>query len=92
MMHVLLIIFALLFALLPQFWVRKVFAKYQKDTVDIQGTGGELAIHLLKKLAIKNVKIVKGVFLIIFVNSAHAQKGKANLPKLFFFKGDQREG
>ena len=56
MIQVIIIILALLFVFLPQFWV----AKYQKDTADIQGTGGELAIHLLKKLAIKDVKIVKG--------------------------------
>ena len=59
MMQFIIIILALLFALLPQFWVKKVFAKYQKDTSGIQGTGGELALHLLKKLAIKDVKVLK---------------------------------
>ena len=59
-MQVIIIILALLFVFLPQFWVKKVFAKYQKDTSNIRGTGGELALHLLKKLAIKDVKVLEG--------------------------------
>ena len=48
-----------LLSLLPQYWVKKVFAKHQKNIKSILGTGGEFANHLLKKLNISGVKVIE---------------------------------
>ena len=48
-----------LLSLLPQYWVKKVFEKHQKDIKDILGTGGEFTNHLLKKLSIRGVKVIE---------------------------------
>lgn len=45
-----LIILILIFG--PQIWTRHVFNKYSNDIDEMPGTGGELATHLLEKLAI----------------------------------------
>jgi Zn-dependent membrane protease YugP len=52
---ILLIIAAVVF--LPQWWVRRVLAKYRKPDDRYQGTGGELARHLLDNLGLESVGV-----------------------------------
>lgn len=41
----------------PQFWARYIFKKYAKPLDRIQGTGGELARHLLDRFEMNNVAV-----------------------------------
>lgn len=41
----------------PQVWVRHVLAKHGRDRPDLQGTGGELARHLLDEAGLTDVKV-----------------------------------
>jgi len=52
---ILLIIAAAVF--LPQWWVKRVLAKYRKPDDRYQGTGGELARHLLDQLGLEKVVV-----------------------------------
>ena len=45
----------LLLALVPSLWVRFVLRQHAKERKDIAGTGGELAVHLLKRFDLENV-------------------------------------
>lgn len=57
-MHLLLpliFIFALIFG--PGWWVRNVMSRYSKPADRYDGTGGELARHLLDKLDLHDVKV-----------------------------------
>ena len=54
------VFFVLLLSLLvmgPQFWTRRVFAKYGASRTDFPGTGGELARHLLDRFNMSHVKV-----------------------------------
>lgn len=51
----LLVIVAIIF--LPQWWAKSTFAKYSKPLDHIQGTGGELAKHLLERFEMNEVKV-----------------------------------
>jgi Zn-dependent membrane protease YugP len=42
---------------LPQLWVRHTIARHGKDRPDLQGTGGELARHLLDRFGMKDVRV-----------------------------------
>lgn len=42
---------------LPQLWVRHVIARHGQERPDLQGTGGELARHLLDRFDLKDVKV-----------------------------------
>ena len=42
---------------LPQFWVRHTISRYEADRPDLDGTGGELARHLLNRFDLNNVKV-----------------------------------
>lgn len=42
---------------LPQWWAKSVFAKHSKPQDHIQGTGGELAEHLIKRFEINEVTV-----------------------------------
>ena len=42
---------------LPQVWVRSVISKHGVDRPDLQGTGGELARHLLDRFGLQDVKV-----------------------------------
>ncbi|WP_257295000.1 zinc metallopeptidase [Endozoicomonas sp. YOMI1] len=44
----------------PQFWVRHTFRKYGKDRPDLQGTGGELAQHLIERFQLEGVSVREG--------------------------------
>lgn len=43
--------------LLPQAWVRYTITRHGKDRPDLQGTGGELARHLLDRFGMKDVGV-----------------------------------
>lgn len=57
-MHII-IILALLAAVifLPQWWVKRVLARYRQPDDRYQGTGGELARHLLDRLGLESVGV-----------------------------------
>jgi uncharacterized protein len=42
---------------LPQWWVKRVLAKYRQPDDRYQGTGGELARHLLDRLGLESVGV-----------------------------------
>lgn len=42
---------------LPQWWVKRVLARYRKPGDRYQGTGGELARHLLDRLGLESVGV-----------------------------------
>jgi len=50
-----LFLFALVFG--PQVWVRRVLARHGVDRLDLPGTGGELAWHLLDEAGLHQVKV-----------------------------------
>ena len=52
---IILLIGAIIF--LPQWWAKNVFAKYSTPQDHIQGTGGELAQHLLNRFEMTEVKV-----------------------------------
>ena len=52
---ILLLIAAVVF--LPQWWVKRVLARYRKPGDRYQGTGGELARHLLDRLGLESVGV-----------------------------------
>lgn len=41
----------------PQFWVRSVMRRHAEERVDLPGTGGELARHLLDEAGLHDVKV-----------------------------------
>jgi len=51
----LLVVVAIIF--LPQWWAKNIFAKYSVPQDHIQGTGGELAQHLLKRFEMTEVAV-----------------------------------
>lgn len=54
---ILIFIIALLFG--PQWWAQYTFRRYAKSLDRIQGTGGELARHLLNRFDMSHVKVEK---------------------------------
>ena len=45
----------------PQFWVRSTLKRYGGDRPDLQGTGGELAEHLVQRFELEGVSVRKGL-------------------------------
>lgn len=45
---------------LPQWWVKRVLARYRQPDDRYQGTGGELARHLLNRLGLEEVVVERG--------------------------------
>lgn len=45
----------LLLALLPSMWVRLIMKRHASERKDLDGTGGELAVHLLKRFDLAHV-------------------------------------
>jgi len=43
--------------ILPQFWVKKVFAEFQVEREDFPGTAGQFAEHLIEQFSIENAKV-----------------------------------
>ncbi len=59
-MHILIILGVVLILVVvfgPQWWAKKIFAKYSVEQTDIRGTGGELAQHLIQSLEITGVSV-----------------------------------
>ena len=54
---ILILIIAILFG--PQWWAQYTFKKYSKTLERLQGTGGELAQHLLERFEMSHVKVEK---------------------------------
>lgn len=54
---ILLLVIALLFG--PQWWAQYTFRRYSKPLENLQGTGGELARHLLDRFEMQHVKVEK---------------------------------
>jgi len=52
-----LIILLLLLTFGPQLWVRHVFSRYGAHVDELPGTGGELAVHLVRKLKLDDVRV-----------------------------------
>lgn len=46
--------------LLPQWWVKRVLARYRQPDDRYPGTGGELARHLLNRLGLESVLVERG--------------------------------
>jgi Zn-dependent membrane protease YugP len=44
-------------AMLPQIWVRNVISRHSADRLDIPGTGGQFARHLLDGMKLHHVKV-----------------------------------
>ena len=44
----------------PQIWVRCILKKYGRNRPDLQGTGGELAEHLIERFQLEDVTVIKG--------------------------------
>ncbi|MDJ0613213.1 MAG: zinc metallopeptidase [Rhizobiaceae bacterium] len=49
------LLFAVIFG--PQYWVKRAIAKHSIDRPDLQGTGGELAQHLIERFKIDNAGV-----------------------------------
>jgi len=56
-MPIILLLLLVLIILGPQWWVKWIINHHQKDLDRIPGTGGELAVHLLKQLKITDVEV-----------------------------------
>lgn len=57
-MVVLALVILVLFILGPQYWVRYILAKYNKEAEDnFPGTGGEFARHLLNQMNLRSVQV-----------------------------------
>ena len=50
-----LLVLALIFG--PSLWVKLIMNKYSSALPEVSGTGGELAEHLIKRFALKDVKV-----------------------------------
>ncbi|MBU6954077.1 zinc metallopeptidase [Hahella sp. HN01] len=59
-MHLIIIIASVLVVVIagPHLWVRHVKKKYSADIVDMPGTGGELASHLVQRFGLDDVRVV----------------------------------
>lgn len=56
----LLIILILLIVFGPQLWVKYVLRKHQKQIDSLDGTGSELAHHLIERFELEGVEVIKG--------------------------------
>ncbi len=54
------IILILLLVFGPQLWVRLTLKRYSGDRSDLQGTGGELAEHLIERFRLEGVTVCQG--------------------------------
>lgn len=59
-MHIVILLILILLVIYgPQAWAKAIFKRYSKKQEHIPGTGGELAMHLLERYKITNVKVEK---------------------------------
>ena len=57
MLAALIILVVIIIVFAPQFWVKHVMQKYNNEIESMPGTGGELALHLVDKFKLENVKV-----------------------------------
>lgn len=57
MLYLLAILFIIAIFYAPRFWVQFVLKKHSTELAYLEGTGGELAVHLLKRFDLGNVKV-----------------------------------
>jgi len=57
MFFIILTALLLILALFPSMWVRSIIRKHASQRDDIPGTGGELAVHLLKQYELDDVSV-----------------------------------
>ncbi len=57
MIYIIVVVFLLLLISGPQWWVRYVLAKHNKELDGMPGTGGELARHLLNQFELPQVQV-----------------------------------
>jgi Zn-dependent membrane protease YugP len=57
MIWVLVVVLLLAVFLLPQWWVGRVLKRHSKPREDFPGTGGELALHLIKAQGLEGVQV-----------------------------------
>lgn len=57
MVWVLIVVLLLAVFLLPQWWVGRVLKRHSKPREDFPGTGGELALHLIKAHGLEGVQV-----------------------------------
>ncbi|MGH1428342.1 MAG: zinc metallopeptidase [Arenicella sp.] len=55
------IFLVILVVYVPQIWIKYVFRKYSKPIEDLDGTGGELAEHLVDRFELEGVKVIQGL-------------------------------
>ena len=55
-----LIIFILIIVFGPSLWVKYILRKHQKHIETLDGTGSELALHLIARFDLIDVKVIKG--------------------------------
>lgn len=60
MLYALLVALVPLLVFGPQFWVQSVLRRYSLHRKDLQGTGGELAEHLVERCQLEGVTVIKG--------------------------------
>ena len=56
-MAVVFVVILLAIVVLPQFWVRRTIDRHDVERPDLDGTGGELARHLLNRFDLNSVKV-----------------------------------
>ena len=59
-MPIVLIIIFILIIFGPQLWVKYVLRKHNAQLDHLDGTGGELAVHLIERFELDGVRVVKG--------------------------------
>lgn len=59
-MPIVLIIIFVLIIFAPQLWVKYVLRKHNTQLDHLDGTGGELAVHLIERFELDGVRVVKG--------------------------------
>ncbi|MBL1141430.1 MAG: zinc metallopeptidase [Proteobacteria bacterium] len=56
-MPALVIVTLLIIVFFPQFWVKRVIKKYDRNIEELPGTGGELAKHLINRFELKDITV-----------------------------------
>jgi len=57
MIYIVLIGLLLLLSYLPQLWIRRVMKQNSQEIPELQGTGGELAVHLIERFGLQGIKV-----------------------------------
>lgn len=60
MIYVLLLLLVVVLVFGPQYWVRTTLKRYGSHRKDLQGTGGELAQHLVERFNLQGVEVIRG--------------------------------